>query len=42
MSISFSYSQCFLERDRAGSWWKPFIFLDEAGLEMEESLRAQR
>ncbi len=21
----------FLERDRAGSWWKPFIFLDEAG-----------
>ncbi len=21
----------FLEGDRAGSWWKPFIFLDEAG-----------
>ncbi len=20
----------FLEGDRAGSWWKPFIFLDEA------------
>ncbi len=32
----------FLEGDRAGSWWKPFIFLDEAGQEMEESLRAQR
>ncbi len=27
----------FLEGDRAGSWWKPFIFLDEAG-----RLRAQR
>ncbi len=32
----------FLEGDRAGSWWKPFIFLEEAGQEMEESLRAQR
>ncbi len=32
----------FLEDDRAGSWWKPFIFLDEAGQEMEECLRAQR
>ncbi len=26
----------FLQGDRAGSWWKPFIFLDEAGQEMEE------
>ncbi len=32
----------FLEGDRAGSWWKQFIFLDEADQEMEESLRAQR
>ncbi len=32
----------FLESDRDGSWWKPFICLDEAGQEMEESLRAQR
>ncbi len=29
-----------LEGDRAGRWWKPFIFLDETGQEMEESLRA--
>ncbi len=42
MSISFSYSKCLLEHDGAGSWWKPFIFLNEAGLEMEGSLRAQR
>ncbi len=43
---SFSYSyitvNVFLEGDGAGSWWKPLIFLDEAGQEMEESLRAQR
>ncbi len=32
----------FLEGDRAGSWWKPFIFLDEAGQEIGESLRAQQ
>ncbi len=32
----------FLVGDRAGSWWKSFIFLDEAAQEIEESLRAQR
>ncbi len=32
----------YLEGYRAGSCWKPFIFLDEAGQEMEESLRTQR
>ncbi len=33
ISICFSYNtvNVFLEGDRAGSWWKPFIFLDEAG-----------
>ncbi len=31
-----------LEGDRAGSWPKPLIFLDEAGQDMEECLRAQR
>ncbi len=33
ISICFSYNtvNVFLEGDRAGIWWKPFIFLDEAG-----------
>ncbi len=35
----FSTVNVFLEGDRAGSWWKTFIFLDEACKEMEESLR---
>ncbi len=38
----FSTVNVFLEGDRVGSWWKAFIFLDEAVQEMEESLRAQR
>ncbi len=40
--LVFPTVNVFLEGDRAGSWWKPFLFLDEAGQEMEESLRAQR
>ncbi len=28
----FVFPTCLLEGDRAGSWWKLFIFLDEAGL----------
>ncbi len=39
--FGFPTVNVFLEGDRAGSWWKPLIFLDEAGQEMEESLRAQ-
>ncbi len=31
VSICLFFSKCVLEGDRAGSWWKPFIFLDEAG-----------
>ncbi len=40
ISLCLSYSIVFLEGDRAGSGWKSFIFLDEAGQEIEESLRA--
>ncbi len=29
----------FLEGDRAGSWWKPFIFLDEAGFTLAMTWR---
>ncbi len=29
----------FLEGDRAGSWWKPFIFLDEAGFNLAMTCR---
>ncbi len=29
--LVFPTINAFLEGDRAGSWWKPFIFLDEAG-----------
>ncbi len=29
----------FLESDRAGSWWKPFVFLDEAGFNLAVTWR---
>ncbi len=33
------YSKCLLEGDRAGSWWKPFIFLDEASFNLAKRWR---
>ncbi len=37
--FAFPTVNVFLEGDRAGSWWKPFIFLDEAGFTLAMTWR---
>ncbi len=37
--FAFPTVNVFLESDKAGSWWKPFIFLDEAGFTLAMTWR---